>query len=158
MSERKSGKLLLLNLEITKKWIKASRDLKLFGSNETMIDRLVTSWEFDRGVEVFSPLSGWGDIVHQSSTGSQRFRRARVPPLPPSIEDLSPSSSISSTLQSSRRHLGFSATREPLLFFGIRGVDCIRSSASWPGYGGECAECHSPPIWNICQKNFKSRI
>ena len=43
-----------------------------------MINRLVTSWEFDRGVEVFSPLSGWGDIVHQSSTGSQRFRRARA--------------------------------------------------------------------------------
>ena len=43
-----------------------------------MINGIVTSWEFDRGVEVFSPLSGWGDIVHQSSTGSQRFRRARA--------------------------------------------------------------------------------
>ena len=43
-----------------------------------MINGIVASWEFVRGVEVYSPLSGWGDTVHQSSTGSQRFRRARA--------------------------------------------------------------------------------
>ena len=52
--------------------------MKLFGSNETIINGIVASWEFVRGVEVLPPLSGSGDIVHQSSTGSQRFRRARA--------------------------------------------------------------------------------
>ena len=68
---------------------------------------------------------------------------ARARSSPSSVDRRSLSfSSISSTLQSSRRHLGFSLAREPLLFFGIRGVECVRSSASWPGYGGECEECH----------------
>ena len=55
-----------------------SQDLKLFGSNETAINEIVASWEFVRGVEVYSPPSGWGDTVHWPSTGSQRFRRARA--------------------------------------------------------------------------------
>ena len=81
---------------------------------------------------------------------------ARARSSPSSVDRRSLSfSSISSTLQSSRRHLGFSLAREPLLFFGIRGVDCIRSSVSWPEYGGECEECQSlfwiknEPFWRF---------
>ena len=81
---------------------------------------------------------------------------ARARSSPSSVDRRSLSfSSISSTLQSSRRHLGFSLAREPLLFFGIRGVECVRSSASWPGYGGECEECHIKHATScICYLNF----
>ena len=38
-----------------------TEERKLFGSNGTTINLSVASWEFARGVEVDSPLSGWGD-------------------------------------------------------------------------------------------------
>merc|ERR1712148_150160 len=69
--------------------------------------------------------------------------RARVPPLPPSIEDLSPFPRFPPLCRRADAILESSTARDPLLFFGIRGVECIRSSVSWPEYGGECEECHN---------------
>ena len=107
-----------------------------------MINAIVASWEFGRGVEVDSPISGWGMASKRLRPEVSTSARARLFFLRRDEDSLSFSSISSNRICS----IGIFDVQKSFLLFGFAESTASGWSLRDLDNGGECEECHSPPI------------